>query len=340
MIDRRQFITGVATSLVSGAAYGAENLVMRRPPDAGEDMQWYGLGQNGPYNPNVEPILVPFKNARLMVHAPRGVKSGRLVVFSHGALNDPTVYRPVLQHWASHGFVVVAPIHDDSTFQSGLLTRQAGVRGDVTWEVSRVLNDALAWDSRCESCRLALEHSDLISKTVGFEVNIERPIIAGHEFGAYVVQLLMGAKVDVDFDRPLKFSDSRWYAGLMVSPQGAGIMGLTEHSWDAITQPFMVIEPGLDSDFTGQTQQQRLDPFWRSPPNYKHLALFPDARRNLPIGPRAGGGEKDLAQFENFKSISTAFLRAYADRDEDIFSKLLTDWPERATLGRVKTAYR
>ncbi|WP_083247320.1 alpha/beta hydrolase family protein [Bosea sp. RAC05] len=340
MIDRRAVLLGSLAGLATGAKANQENLIMRRTPVPGEDTRWYQMSQNGPWNPYEEPFVVPFQSTRLMVHAPRGLKSGRLVVFSHGALTDPQVYRPILQHWASHGFVVVAPVHDDSIFQRGLLARRAEVRGGASWDVDRVLNDALAWDGRCEACRLPLEHVDLIAKVVGMEVNIDRPIVIGHEFGAYVVQILLGAKVEADMGRPMKFSDPRWYAGLMLSPQGVGIMGLNEDSWQDVTRPFMLVQPGLDSDFTGQSPAQRIDPFTRSAPNNKHLAWFPEARRNLPIGPRAGARLAEVTQFEDFRAVTTAFLYAYANYDEQTFSLIASDWPERATLGRVKVSYR
>ena len=83
--------------LATAAQAKQENLIMRRTPVPGEDLRWYEMGQNGPYNPYDEPFVVPFQTTRLMVHAPRGVKSGRLVVFSHGALTDPQIYRSIAQ---------------------------------------------------------------------------------------------------------------------------------------------------------------------------------------------------------------------------------------------------
>jgi len=338
--NRRTVLAALAASVLPGSLRAEENLVMRRSPIPGEDPHWYAFGQNGPWNPHSEPFIVPYEAARVVVHAPRGVKTGRLVVFSHGALTDPLVYRPLLQHWASHGFVVAAPVHDDSIFMRGLLARRAEAKGGSSWDVDRVLNDALAWDGRCEACRLPLEHVDRIQKVIGYSINTERPIIIGHEFGAYVVQLLLGAKVVADIGKPLKFIDPRWYAGMMFSPQGVGVIGLTEDSWSGVSKPFMVAQAGLDADFTGQTAEQRLDAFNRSAPGNKHLAWFPHARRNLPIGPSAGGSQAETTQFEDFRAITTAFLYAYSNYDEAVFHQLITDWPERATLKRVRTAYR
>lgn len=343
IITRRTALTGLATTALAGPArsQAANDLILRRPPRDNEDRKWHALSQNGPYNPDPVPVVVPFGDAKVTIHKPLGPKKARLVVFSHSTLGDPRVYRHLLQHWASHGFVVVAPAHDDSVFEQGLLTRRASPVGSAIWEVDRVLNDALAWDSRAEACRIPLEHPDIVSKAIGIELDIERPIIMGHEFGAYVAQIMMGATVLDAQGKALRFADPRWYAAGLMAPQGAGIMGLTDESWSQVTRPLMVFQGAQESDFLGQTPQQKIDPFQKSVAGNKHLAWFPTGARNIYTAPRSGSQrQQDLTMFEDAKAISTAFIIAYANYDEEMFAKLGSDWPDRATAGRVVSRYR
>jgi len=347
-IDRREFLAGGLAGGIAGLHPGratpadGDPPVLRRRIGPTEDKRWYDLAQSGPYQAQPEPALMPLGQGKALVHAPRGLKSAPLVVFSHGALTDPIAYRPLLQHWVSHGFVVVAPKHDDSILERGLLTRTSSANGSSTWDVDRVLNDANAWDARVEACRVPLEHADIIGKAVGVNVSTDRPIIAGHEFGAYTAQLILGASVLNDVGKSLSFEDPRWYAGLLLSPQGPGIMGLSDGSWERLSRPTMFVQAGRESDFTGQSPGTKIDAFKRSPPGHKYLAWFDDAGRNLYTGPRAGReeGARDARLFEDMKAETTAYLTAYANQDVSMYDALTGEWPSRATFGRMQTRVR
>src|SRR3546814_5870861 len=104
---------------------------------------------------------------RLLIHHPRNAKAGRLVVFSHGALAEPQVYDLILSHWASHGFVVVSPLHDDSVIARGLAARARDRDGHVTLEFEKILNDTQAWE-RSEEHTSELQSLMLISYAVFF----------------------------------------------------------------------------------------------------------------------------------------------------------------------------
>lgn len=338
--NRRSLLAGALGLAACGPARAEqEGLILRRQMAPGEDEGWYLLTQNGPYNPQPVPMRIPFGGSSVLVHWPRVRSSGRLVVFSHAALADPIAYGPLLQHWASHGFVVVAPVHDDSIFERGLLARRSSTTGPATWEFDRVLNDVLAWEARTEACRGPLEHADLISKSINMEVVTDRPIIVGHEFGAYVAQLLVGASVTGPDGKALSFADPRWFAASLISAQGAGVMGLTDGSWERVAAPLQVVQAGREEDFTRQTPEQKIQPFQRAQPGNKHLGFFPAAPSNLYRGPRAGV-RQDEVLYDDFKAITTAFLLSYANYDEATFRAFASDWPDRATLGRVKTSYR
>lgn len=345
-IRRRSVLMSGAAALLaaysgaSAAQEQAEGMILRRSPLPDEDKDFFRFGQSGGNIPTGQPLIVQYSGVRVMVHYPLYTRKARLVVFSHGALADPQIYRRLIDQWVSHGFIVAAPIHDDSIFERGLLARRTGVGGTAVWEIDRVLNDSSAWDARCEACRAPLDAPERLGNTIDMEINVERPIIIGHEFGAYVAQLLLGASVTVDDGSRRNFADSRWYAGCLMSPQGVGIMGLDDTSWANVARPMMVVQGELETDFTGQEPNRKIDPFRLSVAGNKHLAWFPKGDRLLYSGPRAGLSAETSVAFENLRAITTAFVDAYANYNAKTFDLLVGDWAERATLGEVVTRYR
>jgi pimeloyl-ACP methyl ester carboxylesterase len=357
-INRRTLLGAAAGTLIAGPA-GAQSmnklfqrrgmnatedepLVLRRPPRKNEDREWYALTQRGPFLPNPKPASIQFGHGRVIVHSPKDYDQGELVVFSHGALSDPMIYRNLLQHWASHGFVVVAPVHDDSIQERGLLTRRATGVGSAVWEVDRILNDVLAWGNRVDQCGIALEHGDLIAKGIGMKIRSERPIIVGHDFGAYVAQIVMGAEVASQGGKPFAPKDDRWFGAIAMSPQGPGIMGLTENSWANCTRPLLAIEAALEQDFTGQAPLDKVACFTRSPPGYKHLAWFEKGPPTIYAGTQSALADtpEDGKMFEDVKAATTAFLIAYGRYDQAMFAKLQSDWPTTGSEGRITARTR
>lgn len=317
-----------------------EGMVLRRPPNPGEDPDFFRYGQPGKLLPTGQPVVIEYENVRVMVNFPRYTRKSPLIVFSHGALADPQIYRQLIDHWVSNGFTVASPIHDDSVFERGLLARHTANSGQTDWDMDSVLNDSDAWDARCEACRLPLNHVDRISATLDMELNIDRPIIIGHEFGAFVAQLLLGTKVTVDNGKRRTFLDARWSAACLLSPQGAGIMGLDDTSWDDVERPFMVVQGGSESDFTGQDPMHKIEIFEKAKPGNKHLAWFKDGDRLMFSGPRAGTKYTKQAEFEAIEAITACWLDAYGNYNQSALDLLVSDWAERASLGVVVTRYR
>lgn len=357
-IDRRLFLAAAAAVAASPGRAAAQtfndlmrlrkpateedSLVLRRPRREREDRDWYLLTQRGPFVPSPKPATIPFGRGRVIVHWPKDYDQGHLVVFSHAALADPIIYRPLLQHWASHGFVVVAPVHDDSLQERGLLTRRATGVGSAVWEVDRILNDVLAWSDRVNQCSTGLDNAELIAKAIQMKVLTQRPIIVGHDFGAYVTQLLLGTKVVTEGQRPFAPVDDRWFGGIAMSPQGPGIMGLSESSWDELRRPLLVVEAALEQDFTGQTAADKIACYTRSPPGYKHLAWFGQGPRSIYAGSpaQAGDNRAETLMVEDLKAVTTAFLIAYAKYDREMFERIQLDWPQGATQNRITARHR
>lgn len=345
-ITRRDLLAAAAGTFALGArpARATKDLlpevVLRRPKRPEEDDDWYGFTQPGRWNAAPDPVIVPYRSGKVLVHYPQNADSGRLLVFSHEALASPQVYRPLLQHLASHGFVVAAPVHDDSVLENGAKARRVDIQGASTWDPNIVLNDTRAVSKRVEACTAPLESPETMGAAIGMTVDAGRPLVAGHEFGAYVAGLLMGAVPTADGGRPMRFKDDRWFAGAMLSAQGQGVMGLDASSWSSLTRPLLVVQGGLDTDASGQEPGTKVDPYSRSPAGNKHLAWFPAGDRSMYLTVSGDRPDRAGETAENLKAVMAAFARAYCDYDRDTFGRLVGDWAERSTLGKVVTAYR
>lgn len=139
-----------------------------------------------------------------------------VILFSHGHGTSNWVsslrgYSPLIDFYASHGFVVIQPTHLDSTT---LGLDPNGPEG------------ALFWRSRAKDMHFILDHLVEIEAAVpGLEGRLDRNRISavGHSLGGHTVALLAGMRViDPNTDRKVNLSDSRVKFGVMLAPPGSG----------------------------------------------------------------------------------------------------------------------
>src|SRR3546814_20380330 len=90
-------------------------------------------------------------------------------------------------------------------------------------EFYKFLNNTQAWDQRADAIKAVLYAFPLLAKTIGIEIDASRPLVAGHDYGAYTAQLVLGVTVSTA-SGTMNFTDDRFFAGLLLSPQGVGIM--------------------------------------------------------------------------------------------------------------------
>jgi hypothetical protein len=348
MNDRRSFLAGACATLLTASIRRTsaqeqapdrifDGMVMRRPMDSGEDQLLYRMGQLGPYLPSPEMIAVNVGTRQVLVNFPANQPSGRLIVLSHGVLNDPRVYRRMIAHLASHGFVVAAPVHEDGLLRKGLTARSLNSMAEGSWNVESILKDSKSWTERVKACSAPLDDVAAISATIGMKVDIERPILIGHEFGAFCAQIAVGVTSEATSE---VLSDPRWFASILLSPQGPGVMGLSETSWTNMKRPLLAVISARERDFFEQDPIKKASCFVLSPPGNKHLAWFEKGNENLYSGPRAGTDEQEARRYEDLLATITSYCFAYANYDADVFKHVSTDWIDRETLGRVKTRYR
>lgn len=306
----------------------------------GVDPRYARYATQGPYVFSSSPATVKGKGFDYYVFFPRRLKTPRLIVFSHGALADPLAYRDLLWHWVSHGFVVVAPLHRDSIIERGPTLRKTTVNSVSDWPIAALLEDPVAWQERAEACVSVLDDIDTLSRAIDADINIERPIIVGHGYGAYVAQMLLGAVAKDGDGRERTFHDPRFFAGIMMSPQGPGVMGFTNDSWSKITAPSLFLIAENEADFTGQPAVEKAKSYLLSKAGYKHIGFLKGASTNAFSGQNAKTNTSEGKIFEAIRAITTGFLLAYGQYEKEAFNDMTTDFFERMSLGVVDEGRR
>lgn len=348
MLSRRGFLalTSSAAAMVASGRSHAQDLqhaddpLILRPEIEGVEKRYAEYALTGPLLTPSAHFLLSSGVSNVAVFHPRNVTSARPIVFSHAALAAPLSYRALIWQWVSHGFVVLAPQHDDAVIESGPTLRKNQV-GDISqWPVSALLEDPQAWDRRVQSCKACLDIADLVEGSTGIKLQMDRPVIAGHGYGAYIAQLILGATVSGSDGKPMSFKDNRFFSGIMMSPQGPGVMGLTESSWKNVTAPCLYLVAEDEFDFTGQPYDVKAKSYQLSHPGYKHLGVITKGTTNTFTGQLAATSLKERKLFEVLKAISTGFLKSYTQYEEAAFADMKSQYFQRMSLGAIREFIR
>jgi len=270
-----------------------------------------------------------------------------VIVFSHGAGGSGDAELPIVSHWASHGYLVLCPTHEDSV----KLQRNSGrVSGGAAELIRRVIADRDLAVSRFCDISFVLDSLDaLLAKlpACAGHIDRERVGVGGHSFGAYAAQVVAGAKVLFPGDKkPRSYADPRVKAVLQLSGQGSGQGGLFEGSWEDLRMPMMCVTGSLDRGAQGQPPQWRREPFDRSPPGDKYF-LFVDGAHHGSFTGRAGGallfrariGEQ-AAIFEWVAAATTGFWDAHLKQDESARAFLCSSALSDASAGKARVERR
>ena len=248
------------------------------------------------------------KEIPLKIYYPRGPGPFPVIVFSHGAWASKDSYFALGQYWASHGYVSIHPSHADSR-------KDSGFRGTL----QQTISDPSAWEDRPKDISFVLDSLDQIERRVRplkGKLDRTRIGVGGHSFGAYTAEAVAGATVQMPGkSQPESFADKRVRAFVVMSPQGTGEMGLTDHSWDNIRVPMMLMYGTRDFGTQRRTPTWRSQPFYYSPPGDKYDLVLQGATHFTFVGPmRESGGETKL--FQCVETSSLAFWDAYLKDDK------------------------
>jgi dienelactone hydrolase len=171
---------------------------------------------------------------QVRVSAPSLGEGLPVIVFSHGFSQSMDSYAPLVDYWASRGFVVLQPTHLDSRT---LDISPADPRYSRIWRI------------RIDDLTAVLDNLDvLIGAVPGLagRVDRDRIAVAGHSWGGQTASTLLGARVlDADGVPGEDMSDPRIKAGVLLATTGSGGDDLSPFAAEHF--PFM------NPDFSGMT---------------------------------------------------------------------------------------
>jgi predicted dienelactone hydrolase len=279
----------------------------------------------------------------LLIYAPKADHPSPVILFSHGAGGSGNAYAALLQFWASHGYVCIAPTHADSqTLQQPQMSEFRGVMNDQSITSS-------SWYDRVRDITTVMDHLNQIQEfypALKDKMDLAHIGIAGHAYGAYTAQLIGGATVKArGATTQQSVHDRRIQAVLLLDGEGSGQQGLTKQSWNSWQVPLMDIVAAEGRGLTGQTPQWKLEPFSLSPAGDKYGAIINGATGSSfsgrLAGQKAGANPSPQARaFEDIKVLSLAFWDAYLKREPTAKTYLQSDLIEKSSNDEVNLQRR
>lgn len=304
------------------------------------------------------------RNCDVMVTTcyPEGPSMCPVLIFSHGAYGSAASVHGLADYWASHGYAVILPTHADSltNLERGPHNdpwtgkQDLGVYGQPatqgTWKP--------IWEQRPQDIAFVVDHlTDIANLTPGLagRLDLQRIGIGGHSLGAYAAELVCGVRVE----KPGKtlaalVNDTRPKALLLLSPQGRGLQGLADGSWDDLKVPTLLITGTFDFGIQEQPPQWRTEPYLLSPAGNKYLMLVEGANHNSCIGhhieekdsnlvlQRKGEADMKLGEaiFDDTKRATLLFWDAYVKEDAKAMSRLRSSEMGDSSAGRCRMQWR
>jgi hypothetical protein len=273
--------------------------------------------------------LVPLS---VRVTWPAGEGPFPLVVFSQGALCPKNLYASVTDHWTSHGYVTIAPLHIDSESNGFGFRDLAGV-------------DLLA--ERVADMRHIVDSLDELESRVpglGGKIDRERIAASGHSFGGQVAMAMTGLDVMDMAGNPLPSADERFDVAVILSGVGP-MVNIAEGSFDRYTTPTYSSGGTKDLGATGRGPIHpwpwRMAAYFQTPPGDKYGVVLQEGDHYYGglICRETAGGPPDFEGLTIIRGTSTAFLDAYlkndaAARDFLLNADVKTLTENRASLER------
>jgi dienelactone hydrolase len=293
---------------------------------------------------SVSPIVIAAPergvDLQLRVSAPAKGKKLPIIIFAHGYGSSMNDYAPLVNYWASNGFVVIQPTFLDSK------TLGIAPKDPRTPNI---------WRFRVQDMKRILDQLDLIEKErTGLKGRLDRSKIAavGHSYGAQTVGMLLGARV-IGADGKLgeDMSDSRIKAGILLSAAGNGGKDLTPFaaanfpfmnpSFEQMTKPTLVIAGDKDkSMLSTRGADWFTDAYTRSSNNKWLITLF--GGEHL-LGGISGYNVKETTD-ENpervvvVQQLTLAYLHGTLYPEQEVWSKTTNKLMSSSNaLGKVES---
>jgi len=263
-----------------------------------------------------------------------------VIVFSHGASAMGLAYLPLLEYWATHGYVVLAPTHADSLLIDHETLAQI---------IEKIPTDCDGWKNRVADIELVIDSIPSLpeqEKRMAGKMDEHHLGMGGHSYGGFTAELISGATVTLsDGSKDVSFADKRVLAVEVLSGLGRYLnkVGLHDHSWDHVALP-MLVETGTkdgDPKRPPMNPQWQLEPYAFSPAGDKFSVNIEGVNHFTFVG--EGGlsliGETARTQKKLFTYIqmtTLAFWDAYLKNDAPAKKWLLSHQLMADTDGVVK----
>ncbi|MFE0368216.1 alpha/beta hydrolase family protein [Streptomyces tendae] len=214
---------------------------------------------------SVKPLVLPApwrgEDLHVRISAPVTGANLPIVLFAHGFGSNLDGYAPLVDHWASHGFVVAQATHLDSK------------RFNVAADDPRKPH---MWRYRVQDMKRILDElGTLVASVPGLagRVDHSRIVAAGHSFGGQTAGILVGLRVtDPVTGVTEDLSDSRVMATIQLATAGEGGTNLSplalevapwlrDQDFSHITAPGLVVAGDKD-----ELPLSTTGPSWTSEP--------------------------------------------------------------------------
>jgi dienelactone hydrolase len=271
-----------------------------------------------------------------------------VIIFSHGNQSSGKAMAGLFSSWAAHGYVCLAPTHDDSV---SLRTAAEAAGAKDLPAVGMIEPRGAGTENILNRARdVSFVIDSLAAVEARLHVTIDRGRIGvgGHSSGAYTALLVAGATPNMD-DIPRSAVDPRPRAFLAMAGIGSGQGGLTRDSWRNCTRPLMNVTGSLDRVPRGLTPGQKRDPFALSPPGDKfevyldganHGTFTCDPTDTFYLKQLGGSAEQQAVLFDDIRAITLAFWDAELKRSATAAAYLRSGDIARRTGGRVSIESR